>query len=247
MPKRSFVLASSLSLSWFAGCTDLPSRSQQTDASTQVESSNASSPVAAPAKANYELRMHQLHTGESVDVVYRRVNQYLVGAITQLNHLLRDYRTGQDAHYPVREFDLLHALMQRLCRPKGVIDVVCGYRSPWSNQSCAAGERTQASRSIRSTSSRRLSISGYQGSVRHIARCSALLGDGRRRILPAFRLRSCRHRPSAIMVLRRRILRASRPPALAHASVCPASVSIDGSETTLPSTANANSHLQLLG
>jgi uncharacterized protein YcbK (DUF882 family) len=47
-----------------------------------------------------------------------------------LNHLLRDYRTGQDAAYDPREFDLLHAILMKLHRPDGVIDVICGYRSP---------------------------------------------------------------------------------------------------------------------
>ena len=53
--------------------------------------------------------------------------------ISLLNHFLRDYRTDDGAHYPVREFDLLNALMQRLGKPNGVIEIVCGYRTPWSN------------------------------------------------------------------------------------------------------------------
>jgi uncharacterized protein YcbK (DUF882 family) len=34
----------------------------------------------------------------------------------------------------VKEFDLLHAVMARLGRPNGTIDVVCGYRTPESNE-----------------------------------------------------------------------------------------------------------------
>jgi uncharacterized protein YcbK (DUF882 family) len=33
----------------------------------------------------------------------------------------------------VKEFDLLHSVMQKLGKPNGVIDIVCGYRTPWSN------------------------------------------------------------------------------------------------------------------
>ncbi|HEY5055644.1 MAG TPA: DUF882 domain-containing protein, partial [Acidobacteriaceae bacterium] len=45
----------------------------------------------------------------------------------------RDHRTGDASEYDPREFDTLHALMARLGRPTGIIDIVCGYRSPWSN------------------------------------------------------------------------------------------------------------------
>jgi uncharacterized protein YcbK (DUF882 family) len=34
----------------------------------------------------------------------------------------------------VHEFDLLHDLMARLGRPNGEIDIVCGYRTPSTNE-----------------------------------------------------------------------------------------------------------------
>ena len=85
------------------------------------------------APPEYRLRLHHTHTGESLDVVYRRGQEYLSGSIALLNHFLRDHRTNEDAHYPVQEFDLLHALLARLHQPDSVIDVICGYRSPQSN------------------------------------------------------------------------------------------------------------------
>jgi uncharacterized protein YcbK (DUF882 family) len=81
----------------------------------------------------YHLRLHHLHTGEDIDVVYRIGNSYVPQALDQLNHFLRDHRTQDVSHYDPKEFDVLHALMARLGRPNGVIDVVCGYRTPWSN------------------------------------------------------------------------------------------------------------------
>ena len=48
--------------------------------------------------------------------------------------LRSDHRTQDVSHYDPREFDLLHTLMTRLGRAKGEIDVVCGYRTPWSNE-----------------------------------------------------------------------------------------------------------------
>jgi uncharacterized protein YcbK (DUF882 family) len=89
--------------------------------------------VHRPAEPKYELRMRHLHTGESLDVVYRVGDTYIPSAIAQLNHFLRDHRTEDVSHYDPREFDLLHNLMAKLGKPNGEIDVVCGYRTPWSN------------------------------------------------------------------------------------------------------------------
>ena len=82
----------------------------------------------------YVLHLHHLHTGESLDVVYRVGDYYLPDAIGKLNEFLRDHRTQEEADYDPREFDVLHSLMTRLHRANGVIDIVCGYRSPESNE-----------------------------------------------------------------------------------------------------------------
>ncbi len=82
----------------------------------------------------YALHLHHLHTGESLDVVYRVGNLYLPDAIEKLNLFLRDHRTQAEADYDPREFDLLHSLMASMGRANGVIDIVCGYRSPESNE-----------------------------------------------------------------------------------------------------------------
>jgi uncharacterized protein YcbK (DUF882 family) len=103
--------------------------------------SNAASlttPTAKPtassaAPEQYHLRMHHLHTGEDIDVVYRIGDTYIPEALAQLNHFLRDHRTQDVSSYDPKEFDVLHALMASLGRPNGVIDIVCGYRTPWSN------------------------------------------------------------------------------------------------------------------
>jgi uncharacterized protein YcbK (DUF882 family) len=81
----------------------------------------------------YHLRMHHLHTGEDIDVVYRIGDTYIPGALDRLNHFLRDHRTQEQSSYDPKEFDVLHALMASLGRPNGIIDIVCGYRTPWSN------------------------------------------------------------------------------------------------------------------
>lgn len=82
----------------------------------------------------FRLKMHHLHTGESIDVAYKQGGQYSGMGVAMLNHFLRDHRTDQKADYDPREFDLLHALLNKLHKPGATIDIVCGFRTPQSNQ-----------------------------------------------------------------------------------------------------------------
>jgi uncharacterized protein YcbK (DUF882 family) len=99
-------------------------------ASPALRASDGTSQASATA---YRLRLYHLHTGERIDVVYRVGDEYLADRIAQLDHFLRDHRTGDVKDYDVKEFDLLHDLLARLGRPNAEIDIVCGYRTPWSN------------------------------------------------------------------------------------------------------------------
>ena len=47
---------------------------------------------------------------------------------------LRDHRTGATYRFDPRLFDLLHDLTTSMARPESEIDMVCGYRSPGSNE-----------------------------------------------------------------------------------------------------------------
>jgi uncharacterized protein YcbK (DUF882 family) len=82
----------------------------------------------------YRLRFFHTHTGERADIVYRNREGYDQDALVRLNHYLRDHRTGAIHEYDPRVFDLLHDLTASLGNPGLEIDVVCGYRTPWSNE-----------------------------------------------------------------------------------------------------------------
>jgi uncharacterized protein YcbK (DUF882 family) len=91
-------------------------------------------PAAEAGSSNeYRLHMFHTHTGETIDVVYRHGNEYVPAALTKLNEFLRDHRTGAVHDYDPRLFDLLATLERSIGRPGAEIDVICGYRSPWSN------------------------------------------------------------------------------------------------------------------
>lgn len=82
----------------------------------------------------YRLRLYHTHTNERIDVVYRIGDTYLPDAVDSLDHFLRDHRTGTVYRLDPRLFDLLHDLTSALGRPDTEIDIVCGYRTPWSNE-----------------------------------------------------------------------------------------------------------------
>ena len=81
----------------------------------------------------YRLRFYHMHTRERLDIVYRRGDAYVQGALDELDRYLRDHRTGEVRHFDPRLFDLLHDLTESLKDSGGEIDVICGYRTPWSN------------------------------------------------------------------------------------------------------------------
>jgi uncharacterized protein YcbK (DUF882 family) len=89
------------------------------------------SPV--PPGPTYELRLYHTHTNESIDVIYRVGDNYIPSAIDRLDQFLRDHRTGDVIQLDLRVFDLLHDLTAAVGRPNAEIDIICGYRTPWSN------------------------------------------------------------------------------------------------------------------
>jgi uncharacterized protein YcbK (DUF882 family) len=82
----------------------------------------------------YRLRFYHTHTRERLDIVYRRGDTYLPKALDELDHYLGDHRTGEIRHFDPRLFDLLYDLTASINNWDGEIDVICGYRTPWSNE-----------------------------------------------------------------------------------------------------------------
>jgi uncharacterized protein YcbK (DUF882 family) len=96
--------------------------------------SSRPSPV-EPADANvHHVRLYHTHTGERIDIGYRRGDVFLPEAEGRLDRFLRDHRTGEVKHYDPRVFDILSDLAAAVGRPGAEIQVICGYRTPWSNE-----------------------------------------------------------------------------------------------------------------
>ena len=90
--------------------------------------------LAIPAASPYRLRFYHTHTGERLDIVYRRGENDIPEALAQLDHYHRDHRTGELRLFDPRLFDLLYDLTASLGDSGREIDVICGYRTPWSNE-----------------------------------------------------------------------------------------------------------------
>lgn len=73
-----------------------------------------------------------LHTSERLSLDYAREGGYLPDALAALNHLLRDFRTGDVAPIDPGLFDLLYRL-RVACQATAPFQIISGYRSPVTN------------------------------------------------------------------------------------------------------------------
>jgi uncharacterized protein YcbK (DUF882 family) len=98
----------------------------------------------APERA---LELHNTHTGESLQLVYRRGDEYDAAAIAKLRNLMRDHRNGEAHDIDLALYDQLNDLaLAARCDPR--FEIISGYRSPESNAKMAAASRGVAKRSL---------------------------------------------------------------------------------------------------
>lgn len=93
------------------------------------------------------LELRNTHTGESVNVAYRRGDQYDSAALAQLRNVMRDHRNGQAHDIDLGVYDQLWALAIA-ARRDARYDIISGYRSPESNAKMHAASRGVAKRSL---------------------------------------------------------------------------------------------------
>jgi uncharacterized protein YcbK (DUF882 family) len=75
---------------------------------------------------------HNLHTGESLEATYWDRGTYVPDALSAVNHVLRDFRTGDVHDIDPRLLDLLTRLSSRV-EARAPFQVISGYRSPATN------------------------------------------------------------------------------------------------------------------
>lgn len=86
--------------------------------------------AAAPPKR--KLALVSIHTGEEVEIAYWTAGSYVSGALSRINHLMRDFRTGDAIAIDVGLLDLLTAIRAELGTSEA-FQIISGYRSPKTN------------------------------------------------------------------------------------------------------------------
>jgi uncharacterized protein YcbK (DUF882 family) len=81
------------------------------------------------------LSFYHLHTLEQLDVTYFEEGDYVQDALVQIDHLLRDFRTGEVARIDPGLLDILHAAA--LVCERSRFEIISAYRSPATNASLA--------------------------------------------------------------------------------------------------------------
>ena len=95
-------------------------------------------PVVAKASQmllpNREISLYNTHTGEKLTAEYFTAGKYAEDALQEINHILRDFRTGEVKSIDTELLDLLHDITAKT-KPGAQIHIISGFRSPATNQS----------------------------------------------------------------------------------------------------------------
>ncbi|UCG13588.1 MAG: DUF882 domain-containing protein [Deltaproteobacteria bacterium] len=78
------------------------------------------------------LAFYNIHTGESLDTVYWIHGKYVHEALVDINHILRDHRTGEMKTIDLRLLDFLYAIRLKL-HALDPFHIISGYRSTSTN------------------------------------------------------------------------------------------------------------------
>ncbi|NEJ70452.1 DUF882 domain-containing protein [Rhizobium phaseoli] len=124
-------------LSWRLLCADLCGKAVRTAAAALIVLA-VSSPVfvSTPSQAagdTRSLKLYFIHTGEKAVITYKRNGKFDPKGLEQLNRFLRDWRKNQPTKMDPRLFDLIWDVY-RQSGSKDYINVVCGFRSPGTNE-----------------------------------------------------------------------------------------------------------------
>ncbi|WP_184499787.1 MULTISPECIES: DUF882 domain-containing protein [Rhizobium] len=124
-------------LSWRLLCADICGTAMRTVAAALLALA-VSSPVfvGTPSQAagdTRSLKLYFIHTGEKAVITYKRNGKFDPKGLEQLNRFLRDWRKNQPTKMDPRLFDLIWEVY-RQSGSRDYINVVCGFRSPGTNE-----------------------------------------------------------------------------------------------------------------
>ena len=93
------------------------------------------------------LAFYHTHTSETLDVVYSEQGAYVPEALAEVQHLFRDFRTGDIHPIDPGLLDILHDV-QQATGGRGHYEIISAYRSPATNQMLASRSNGVADHSL---------------------------------------------------------------------------------------------------
>jgi uncharacterized protein YcbK (DUF882 family) len=90
-------------------------------------------PGANAAGETRTLSLHNIHTHEDITITYKKNGQFDDAALKKLNAFMRDWRKEEEIKMDPQLYDMLWEVHQEV-KATGPIHVVCGYRSPGTNE-----------------------------------------------------------------------------------------------------------------
>ena len=115
------------------GMTDLFGRATVRLASTAALCAMMLTAGSAAAHAETRtLKLYNLHTKEKISIAYKSNGRYNADALKKLNWFLRDWRKSKPVNMDTRLLDLIWEAY-RQSGSRDYINVICGYRSPATN------------------------------------------------------------------------------------------------------------------
>lgn len=99
---------------------------------TAVFTHPAVAAISPDAHRRHVLSFYNIHTGEAIRTCYRANGKLIHGAIERINHIMRDFRTGEIKSVDPNLLDLLHRIVTEV-NPYAPISIISGYRSPRTN------------------------------------------------------------------------------------------------------------------
>lgn len=107
----------------------------------------ASPALASPPRGVRSLSFKNLHTDERVSTEYWVDGWYNPDALAEIDHVLRDFRTGEAHPIDPRLLDLMHQIQTKL-ETDADFEVFSAYRSPKTNAALARRSRGVARKSL---------------------------------------------------------------------------------------------------
>jgi len=87
------------------------------------------------------ISLHNIHTREDLNIAYKKNGQFDDAALRKLNAFMRDWRKEEETRMDPQLFDMLWEVHQEV-KATGPIHVVCGYRSPNTNEMLRSRSRS---------------------------------------------------------------------------------------------------------